>query len=155
MTSEVSSPERMGSLSALQLRLDAVPENVMLVRQAVDGAARTLGASDEVIDDLKLAVTEGCSNVVKYAYRGEPGELEIALDPLADGFVVTIADRGSWLEPDSGEDSGGGLGIPLMQAVTRSFTISTDGAGTQVTLEFALERSDPRVDPSSEFGAGT
>ncbi|MFT4048482.1 MAG: ATP-binding protein [Solirubrobacterales bacterium] len=152
--SEVSSPERMNSVSALQIRLEAVPENVMLVRRAVDGAAHTLGASDEVIDDLKLAVTEGCSNVVKYAYRGRPGELEVALDPLSDGFIVTIADHGSWLEPDDGDQAGGGLGIPLMEAVTRSFTIVSDGTGTRLTLEFDLERGDPRVDPAPDPGAG-
>ena len=67
--------------SAVRLRLVALPENVMLVRQALDGAARELGASTEVIDDLKLAVTEACSNVVKYAYRESPGDLEVTPRP--------------------------------------------------------------------------
>ena len=68
----------MQNASAIRLRLIALPENVMLVRQALDGAARELGASHELIEDLKLAVTEACSNVVKYAYRGAPGNLEVS-----------------------------------------------------------------------------
>src|SRR3954471_2524399 len=121
MTSEVSAGQRPLTDSAIRLRLIAVPENVMLVRQALEGVARELGASTDVIDDLKLAVTEACSNVVKYAYRGSPGELEVSLDPAEDGFSVYVRDDGSWLDRPEGDGAAGGLGIPLMEAVTRDF----------------------------------
>jgi serine/threonine-protein kinase RsbW len=146
MTNELSaSAGRVASEPALTLRLDAFAENLMLVRQAVDGAAREIGASQAVIDDLKLAVTEACSNVVRYAYRGRPGELSVEFEPLDGGFAVRVSDRGTWLDRD-GEAEAGGLGIPLMEAVTRSFEIATDGAGTQVRLEFPLEADDARAE---------
>ncbi len=144
MTSDTAVAETHGTISAILLRLLAAPDNAMLVRQMVDGAARELGASDEVIDDLKLAVTEGCSNVIKYAYRGEPGDLEVAFDPIEQGFRVTIRDRGSWLERTGDGEVAGGLGIPLMQAVTRRCDIQSDDAGTIVILEFGLEREQAR-----------
>lgn len=129
--------------SAVRLRLVALPENIMLVRQAIDGAARELGASTDVIDDLKLAVTEACSNVVKYAYRGSPGQLEVSLDPAEDGFSVFIQDGGAWLDRDPADGEAGGLGIPLMEAVTRDFDLGSNGHGTTVRLEFALNRPAP------------
>lgn len=146
MTIETSSIERAPATSAVRLRLMAVAENVMLVRQAVDGAARQIGASEDVINDLKLAVTEACSNVVKYAYRDGIGEMEICVDRGEAGFVVIVRDRGSWLERASENGGAGGLGIPLMEAVTRSCNIESDGQGTTVTLEFPLERDDARVE---------
>lgn len=146
MTTETPSIERVPATSAMRLRLSAEAENVMLVRQAVDGAAREIGASTDVIDDLKLAVTEACSNVVKYAYREGDGEMEISVDPGGAGFIVIVRDRGSWLERVSGIGDAGGLGIPLMEAVTRSCDIATDGQGTTVTLEFPLERDAARVE---------
>lgn len=142
MTSEVSAGQRPLTASAVRLRLAALPENVMLVRQALDGAARELGASTEVIDDLKLAVTEACSNVVKYAYRGSSGELDVSLDPAEDGFSVFVQDNGSWLDRTEGDGEAGGLGIPLMEAVTRDFAITADDSGTTVRLEFALNRAE-------------
>jgi serine/threonine-protein kinase RsbW len=150
MTSELSSIARSPQTSAVRLRLDALAENLMLVRQAADGVARQFGASEEVVDDLKLAVTEACSNVVKYAYRGEAGELEVCIDSIDEGFVVVVTDSGTWLDraedPDDGE--GGGLGIALMEAVTSECEIVTDASGTRVRLEFPLVRAaqDPGDD---------
>lgn len=135
---------------AVRLRLDAVAENVMLVRQTIDGAAREFGATEGKIDDIKLAVTEGCSNVVKYAYRGETGELFVGIDPVENGVAVVISDSGTWLERGAEEADVGGLGIPLMEAVSRECTIDSDQDGTTVYLEFSLESDDARDD---ELGA--
>jgi serine/threonine-protein kinase RsbW len=143
MTPDTSSIEHAPVTSAMRLRLHADAENVMLARQAIDGAARQIGADTAVIDDAKLAVTEACSNVVKYAYANgdaASGTIELTFDPLPDGFVVTISDDGQWLERDPGSEKAGGLGIPLMEAVTRDCEIRSDGQGTSVRLEFELER---------------
>lgn len=146
MATETSSIERAPAISAMRLRLGAQAENVMLVRQAVDGAAREIGASEEVVDDLKLAVTEACSNVVKYAYRDGDGEIEVQFDPADDGFTVVVRDRGLWLERSADNGEAGGLGIPLMEAVTRNCEIASNEQGTTVTLEFPLEREAARVE---------
>ncbi len=152
MTSELSEKDRSSQASAVSLRLESQAENVMLVRQAIEGAARALGASEEVIDDLKLAVTEACSNVVKYAYRGEPGPLEVSFLPVDSGFVVQVRDEGQWLTRSENE-SVGGLGIPLMEAVTRACEITADEAGTAVTLDFPLERIEDDLAADAEPGS--
>lgn len=135
---------------AVELTLEAVPENAMLIRQAIAGGATALGASEEVIEDVKLAVTEGSSNAIKYAYKQSPGTLRVALDPLADGFAVTISDSGRWSEPEIAEQPGGGLGLPLMGALAREFLISTGATGTTVRLEFGLERAQNNSEADAE-----
>ena len=115
----------------------------MLVRQAVEGAVRPLGADGRVVDDIKLAVTEACSNVVRYAYREGTGPIHAGVTGGDGVVVVTIADEGTWLEPPTDDENRqGGLGIPLMRAVTRSCDISSDEGGTHVRLEFDLDPSD-------------
>ena len=47
-------------------------------------------------------------------------------------------DNGTWLDRHAGDGEAGGLGIPLMEAVTRDFELDSDGQGTTVRLEFAL-----------------
>lgn len=140
MTMGSTNSQQSHDASALRLRMVAMPENVMLVRQALDGAARELGANTAIVEDLKLAVTEACSNVVKYAYRDSSGDLEVTLDPVDTGFSVVVRDSGTWLERAAGEGEAGGLGIPLMEAVTRRFEISSSEDGTTVRLDFPLNR---------------
>ncbi|MFY9487920.1 MAG: ATP-binding protein [Solirubrobacterales bacterium] len=129
----------------MSLKLEARADNVMLVRQSIEGAVRVLGAAGTVVDDIKLAVTEACSNVVKYAYGDETGEMIIELISGDDHLIVRIRDFGEWREHDaSGGVEVSGMGIPLMEAVTRSHEITRGEDGTEVTLEFALHTDDPR-----------
>ncbi|MFY9264722.1 MAG: ATP-binding protein [Solirubrobacterales bacterium] len=128
---------------ALLIRLEARAENVMLVRQAIEGAVREIGADPTVIDDIKLAVTEACSNVVKYAYDAGIGEMEIALTSDQSSIAVTIEDFGEWREHDTADDIElSGMGIPLMKAVTSRHSMLRTAGGTQVALEFSRQPGD-------------
>lgn len=149
MENDLSTRSRDVASMTVRLRLGALADNVMLVRQAIDGAAREFGATDRKIDDIKLAVTEGCSNVVKYAYRGGPGTLEVGVDDLGDGIAVLIADAGTWLERAPSDSEVGGLGIPLMEAVSRNCEIESGPEGTSVYLEFSLDADDSESDESA------
>ncbi|MFY9469713.1 MAG: ATP-binding protein [Solirubrobacterales bacterium] len=128
---------------ALLIRLEARAENVMLVRQAIEGAVREIGADPTVVDDIKLAVTEACSNVVKYAYGAGAGEMEIALTSDEHSIAVTIRDFGEWREHDAtGDIELSGMGIPLMKAVTSHHDVLRTPDGTQVALEFTRRLGD-------------
>src|ERR1700745_3993604 len=52
----------------VKLTLPARPENVAVVRHVLGAFAQALGLSVELIEDLRLAVTEACTNVVRHAY---------------------------------------------------------------------------------------
>src|SRR3954470_15733237 len=114
MTGAVA-PERSVNTDApdLELTLPARPENVAVARHAIGGFADVLDVPDQTLADVKLAVTEACTNVVVHAYPG--GEGPAPLRAPVDGGVrrVVVVDQGRGIRP--GADSPGlGLGLPLI-----------------------------------------
>ena len=54
----------------VRLTFPAKAEYLLLARLALSGLARELPLDDELVADLKLAVTEACGNAVRHAYSG-------------------------------------------------------------------------------------
>ena len=109
--------------SDVRLTLPARPENVAVVRHVLGAFAEALMLPDPVIEDMRLAVTEACTNVVRHAYAdGQPGPVEILIRPQGDTLQVIVADEGRGLGP-SNDSSGPGLGLPLIAALSHSFVI--------------------------------
>lgn len=124
---------------SLELRTDAHADNVMLVRQAIEGAARGLGVGGSLLNDVKLAVTEACSNVVKHAYVERPGEIYVRLSTVGSELTVEVRDFGQWREPPTGRSGdSNGVGLSLIEAVTARHQVDTGPSGTSVTLVFPL-----------------
>jgi serine/threonine-protein kinase RsbW len=119
-----------------KLSLPARSENLALVRRALSAFAASLGADEELIGDLRLAVNEACSNVVRHAYA-EAGEMEVEARPVAGYLLVVVYDHGRGLAQAS-DDPGSGLGLRLASAVSNSFEVRQKPAGTEVRLAFAL-----------------
>ena len=91
--------------------------------------------SQEVLGDLKLALTEACTNSVRHAYADGDGMVEIVYELHPDRLVVEVLDQGDGFEPPSsstaldGEElSEGGLGIAIIQALSDEFEL---GEGSQ------------------------
>ena len=122
------------------IRLDARADHLMLVRQAIEGAVQPLGASPDLVNDIKLAVTEACSNVVKYAYADETGPMHITLNRLGpDDIQIVVRDFGKWRDRgDPPPEEISGMGIPLIKSVASDQEISRSDAGTEVSMTFAL-----------------
>ena len=122
-----------GPAQAIRLTIPAKPEYITLGRLALTGIAR-LGPepmSQEVLGDLKLALTEACTNSVRHAYDAEGGLVEILYELHPDRLVVEVRDRGEGFEPpaepgavfESDELSEGGLGIAIIEALADEFEI--------------------------------
>jgi len=131
--------------SDLRLRVPARPENVAVVRQALTGICEALAAEAKVVADVKLAVTEACTNVVVHAY-GEDAKapsIEVEAHPGVDGLSVVVRDHGRGILPRA-ESKGLGLGLPLIAALTRNVEIrraSEELGGTEVVMAFALDET--------------
>jgi serine/threonine-protein kinase RsbW len=126
-----------GQSQAIRLTIPAKAEFITLGRLALTGIARLRSEtmSQEVLGDLKLALTEACTNSVRHAYAGGEGLVEIVYELHPDRLVVEVRDQGEGFEPPStsagldGEDlSEGGLGIAIIQALSDEFEL---GEGTQ------------------------
>jgi anti-sigma regulatory factor (Ser/Thr protein kinase) len=135
-------------IRTLQRSYPAVPDSVPAARSALTAFAADVGASSELLDDVRLAVSEALTNAVVHAYRGssEPGSIGVIAARAVDELWVLISDSGCGLRPR--QDSPGlGLGMALMMQVSAGIDVMdrSDG-GTEVTLRFALapEHGRPR-----------
>jgi serine/threonine-protein kinase RsbW len=123
----------------IELTLDARAENLALTRLALAGVATNAGASREVVSDLKLAVTEACTNVVQHAY-GESGQGTIVVRFTVElgRLSIEVEDSGSGFEPGSlptGADrNGGGNGLMIIRALTDELSVTSAGTGTRVAF---------------------
>lgn len=134
-----------GGASDVRLTLPARPENVAVVRHVLGAFAEALMLPDAVIEDMRLAVTEACTNVVRHAYAGgELGPVEILIRPDGDTLTVVVSDEGRGLGP-SPDTAGPGLGLPLIAALADSLEIEeAPRAGSRLQMSFLRT---PRVEP--------
>jgi serine/threonine-protein kinase RsbW len=134
-------------ISPLQRTYPAVPDAVPAARSALTAFAADVGASPELLEDVRLAVSEALTNAVVHAYRGahEPGSIVVTAALAVDELWIIVSDSGCGLRPRN-DSPGLGLGMALMMQVSANIDVvdRSDG-GTQVTLQFALEPERGRV----------
>jgi anti-sigma regulatory factor (Ser/Thr protein kinase) len=139
----------------VRLHMPALPANVALVRQALAGLTDELGVEPARAADMKIALTEACTNVVVHAYGDEPGPLEVAMAVEHGRLVMSVRDRGNGLHPLPGRDDGAPLGFGLALIASLSDELGLVGGrhGTEVRIAFALsDASAPplAIQPSAE-----
>jgi serine/threonine-protein kinase RsbW len=119
---------------AIRLTIPAKAEYITLSRLALTGVVRLhrKPLSAEVLGDLKLALTEACTNSVRHAYGEGQGSVQILYELHDDRLVVEVTDEGDGFEPPStpstalaGEDitEEGGLGIAIIEALADELEI--------------------------------
>lgn len=143
-SSNGSSPEPPPSApvqSVVRMTLPSRPENVALVRRVLDSLAAALPIGRSRVEDMRLAVTEACTNVVRHAYRdGVVGPLEVVMRPRPDDLEVVVSDFGVGVGPSPDVD-GPGLGMPLIAALADRLDVQhAPGAGTRLAMAFSLRR---------------
>ena len=126
--------------SEFELSLPARSENLKTVRHALSDFAASLGVPEKTIADLRLAVNEACSNVVRHAYGGRAGEMRVEARPCGGSLLVLVRDSGHGLSRAS-RDPGTGLGLRVASAVSSSFAVEQTTEGTQVRLLFPLSEA--------------
>ena len=110
-------------------------EFIALGRLALTGLARTRALSAEIVADLKLALTEACSNSVRHAYdEGREGVVEILYELSDDRIAIQVTDDGSGFDPEileraQEELDEGGLGIAIIRALTDELEIGARPEG--------------------------
>jgi serine/threonine-protein kinase RsbW len=124
----------------VRLTIPARPEYITLGRLALTAIAGVRPLSDETLHDLKLALTEACTNSVKHAYAdGGEGTVDILYELEPDRLAVEVGDAGAGFEPGDGNGldgddlSEGGLGIEIIRAVTDEVEIAErEGGGSRL-----------------------
>ena len=125
----------------LVLTLPARAENVAVVRHAMGGLGDALHLDDSVLNDVKLAVTEACTNVVVHAYADGEGPLTVAAGVRDGRLAVAVRDEGRGMLPRT-DSPGLGLGLPLIATLAESLELGGDEGGAEVRMTFRLEHLD-------------
>jgi len=135
-------------VAVVELEIPARPAYLSLVRLVVDAAVSSLAPNlgGARLDDLKLAVTEACSNAIEAhqsAWTDEPVVVRCELDDRT--VTVEVADRGGGFDPTDVSAipevtdpnrlrHESGLGIPLMRTLADELVFDQATNGTTVRL---------------------
>lgn len=143
----------------VRLNLANTPENVVLVREMLSGVAQAIDLHGSDLNDARTAVTEACNNVVLHAYEGEQGPLEVEVYLASRTLTVLVRDYGVGIpgQPESAELGAGGIGLHVIQTLTRGveFKDGIDG-GTEVWMEFpATNAGSLELPPEGRPGVPT
>lgn len=130
----------------VRLTIPAKAEYITLVRLALSGLSRLHPLSEEALGDLKLAVTEACTNSVRHGYADGEGMVDIVYELRPDRLVVEVADDGPGFDaagdrPTEETLAEGGLGIAIIRAVSDEFEAGerADGQGSRLRFVKLLE----------------
>lgn len=125
----------------VRLTIPAKAEYITLCRLALSGISRYRPLRDETLHDLKLALTEACTNSVRHAYDdGGEGHVEVVYELTPGRIAIEVADKGAGFvreeatEPEEMSESG--LGLAIIDSLSDELEIEPiEGRGSR--LRFA------------------
>lgn len=122
----------------IKMEIPANPDYVSILRLTTSGIANKLGFSMDDIEDMKVAVSEACSNAVKHS---EDNKVSINFNLLNNGIQIEIIDNGKGYDvdsietPDLSNPKEGGLGLFIIQTLMDEVNISSKGnQGTTIKM---------------------
>lgn len=133
-----------GEADTVELRMAPHPENLALARLALTGVGAVAGATDAAVAELKLAVTEACTNAILHGYGGSAaGELVVRYRVDSSSLEVEVEDDGHGFDPDdpaaNGASEGQGMGLMIIRAITTDVQIESDTTGSRISFVRRLE----------------
>lgn len=131
----------MPDAAVVRLSFPAKPDYLLLARLALSGLGREAPVDDELLADLKLAVTEACGNSVRHAYPESDGEVCVSYVVGDDSIVMIVEDQGIGISPGESAESTtvaleGGMGMSIIGAIVDDLDVhaGADGRGTVVRM---------------------
>ena len=126
----------------VRMTMPARPEGVGVVRQALAGLADALAIEAPVLADMKMAVTEACTNVVVHAYEESEGMLEVEMLADAETLTIVVRDHGTGIQPRPArsEPAALGLGLPLIATLAETLELGrSPDDRTEVRMTFNID----------------
>ena len=123
-----------GNAEPIVLEIPSSAEYILLGRLVVSCVGQLAGFGPEDIYDLKLAVTEAATNVVRHA---EVGSFQIEYRVLPQAVEVTVTDAGGGFEVEelSGVPSEhGGFGLTVIRGLVDEVVVDSTSGGTRLRM---------------------
>lgn len=134
-------------MKEVQLQIPAHADHIDLVRICLTGIASKLGFLYEDVEDMKVAVSEACSNAVLHGGDTEEGIIEVTFHHDDQALIIQVHNEGPPFVFDGSELAStplggaavpelqaGGLGIYLMEALMDKVEVVPANGGTDVWL---------------------
>jgi serine/threonine-protein kinase RsbW len=146
----------------IEMIVPSKPEYLAVVRLAVSGIANRMGYTYEEIEDIKIAITEACTNVVFHAYDAHnEGLTKINCFVHDYRLEIVVINQGKsfdkkWVHEQARPDHSktdvenmkeGELGLLLLEALMDKVHIYGDD-GVIVTMTKFIKRDEVRSDVS-------
>ena len=113
---------------SVRLNLPREAGSVPAVRRLLRCALTMLHVDRQHGDDLEIAVTEACANVVRHAHGGK--KFEVLLDVAEDRCSIDVVDDGEGFDPaildhKPGTSDQNGRGLFLIKALSENVRLSS------------------------------
>ena len=132
---------------SVELRIPCDAKYIAVARLVVAGVGSRVGLNMDEIDDLKVAVSEACTNVIEHAFaacdtREGPAFIALRFVPRENALQVEVEDYGAGFDSDqiqapslSQPAVDQGLGLYLIGQLTDEVEVqSASGSGTKVIM---------------------
>jgi PAS domain S-box-containing protein len=123
----------------LHLELPSDPTRLGQMRRDLGRWLREAGADSDAVEVIQMACHEACSNSMEHGYSFGEGSVLVDAE-LEDGRVMlTVRDKGHWIDRPDGPLRYRGNGLPLMHALMDSVELTHEnGDGTAVRMARSL-----------------
>lgn len=122
----------------IKMEISTNPDYVGIIRLATSGVANKVGFSVDDIEDIKVAVSEACTNAIRHS---EVDVFHIEFKILENGLCIEIIDKGkgydinSVSEVDLSNPKEGGLGVYIIKTLMDEVEIeSKEKNGTSIKM---------------------
>lgn len=127
-------------MDCIKLTLPTKPEYVSLASLAIATVANNMGFSIGDVEDLKVAVSEACTNALNHS-KNPDTTYDLTYVVENRKLIFTVTDRGIGFEPeevkapDLNRNQLGGFGLFIIKSLMdRVEIISERGSGTSITM---------------------
>ena len=130
---------------SLQLRLEAMPESMSVLRRHLRRWLNDAGATGRELFEIQLAVTEAFANAIEHPKESASHLVEIKgtfTNHTKGTFTnrtvaLSVRDYGRWQHEPSAKENGG-LGLAIMDTLMDSVVVEPFADGTTVTMHRRL-----------------
>ena len=138
----------------IEMKIPAKPDYIGVIRLTLSGIANRMGYTYEEIEDIKIAISEACTNAVQHAYsKDENGEVIVGFDVYEDKLELMVVDNGKsfnfqhtknelgpYTESSTVDQlTEGGLGLYLIETLMDEVRV-LNGSGVTVFMVKYLSR---------------
>ena len=134
-------------MASVEIQIPPRPEYVGVVRLALGSLARTSGMDEGSIDDLRIAISEACTNAVMAADEGGSGE-PIAVVWNMEEAALAVEISGIGQDPaDSDVDTQGfstraAMAEALLKSLVDGYEVADEGGRVTLTMNLEGRRAE-------------